>query len=84
MVCEMIWKGGGGQITRYTVNPHHGGGGVEIRSPEKEKKKGPTMDTHIPVKVGERVDHIKAMHVHNCGVDDQLRAVYGRGGAVKA
>jgi hypothetical protein len=30
--------------------------------------------TYIPMKLSERVNHIKSMHVNDCSVDDELRA----------
>ena len=38
------------------------------------------LETYISVELGERMDHIKPMHVHDRSVDDQLGAV----GEVKA
>lgn len=32
--------------------------------------------TYIPMKLSERVNHIKSMHVNDCSVDDELRAEY--------
>lgn len=41
------------------------------------KKMNVTIEiTYIPMKLSERVNHIKSMHVNDCSVDDELRAEY--------